>query len=113
MTEAELITLITAFRKETEDLVLAKLVDVFNIQYGEYTSYPDETHSVSLSAAFASADDYIVNVFSAVDPDGANVVDSLEIAYASASGFTIYSPRAAVIKWQAARRTPKFNFWTA
>lgn len=112
MTTEELIIAITDLRKETEDLILSNIVDAFNIQYGEYTSYPDETHGVSLSVPFLSTDDYVVSIFSAIDSDGANIVDSLEIINSSSSGFTIYSPRAASIKWQASRRTPKINFWT-
>lgn len=111
MTEAELIVLITAFRKETEDLVMANVKEIFNIQYDEEVLTAG-TISVAIPAAYVSVDDYEVVVFSALDAEDNDIKDALVITKVTASSFTAESPRVGTLRWETMRRIPQINFWT-
>ena len=111
MTEAELIVLITAFRKETEDLVMANVKGIFNVQYDEETLTAG-TISVSIPEAYVSVDDYEVVVFSALDVEANDIKDALVITKVSSSSFTVESPVVGTLRWETMRRVPQINFWT-
>ena len=111
MTSDELDAAVTAFRKETEDLIMATVRDIFNIQYGE-ASLSEGDISISLPTAYISTDDYEVVIFSAHDSDGTEMSDAITSVKTSSSGFTISSPRVGTVRWETMRRLPKFTFWT-
>jgi hypothetical protein len=111
MTEAELTVLITAFRKETEDLVMANVKTIFNIQYDE-ESLIEGTISVAIPDAYVSVDDYEVVVFSALDAEDNDIKDTLVIEKVTASSFTVESPIAGTLRWETMRRVPQINYWT-
>jgi hypothetical protein len=113
MTSEEFNTLLTAFRKETEDLTVSLVKDMFQIQYGEISITAGETKTVSLSdPVYASASDYQVVVFEATDINGVNIIDAITITDQGTNYFEVHSPRAGTIRWQTIRKTPKINFWT-
>ena len=111
MTEAELLVLITAFRKETEDLIMANTQVIFNVQYDEETLTAG-TISVAIPEAYVSVDDYEVVVFSALDEDDNDIKDALIITKLTSSSFTVESPVVGTLRWETMRRVPQINFWT-
>ena len=104
--------LITAFRKETEDLVNAWLTLVFLIKYDTLSASVGD-NAVSFSGdAYDSADDYNVRIIEALDGDDIGVKGELNITDKTANGFTINALRACDIEWQTSRNNPKISFWT-
>jgi hypothetical protein len=104
--------LITAFRKETEDMVMTMIRDMFNYQYGEIAVSEGVTSNISLSVAYDSANDYEVAIFSALDGAGTDIVDALTITKVGPNGFTIDTDRSGNVRWETVRRTPKISFFT-
>ena len=110
---AEVIALIEGFRKETEDLVYANITEIFLMKYGEYEALTAGAHTISFEGqAYDSDDDYAIGLYEAVDVDGINVKGEIEFTAKTANGFTIDVFRPCAIKWIAARKIPKINFWT-
>lgn len=104
--------MITVFRKETEDLVKSLFKETYLIQYGESIMAEAETKTITLTEAYLNVDDYEIRLFSAIDSDGANVIDSIVLSDKLAGGFKIYSPRPSLVRWQTVRRIPLINYWT-
>lgn len=105
--------LIQIFRKETEDLLTSKEQYHWNIHKWETTISEGETKTFNITNAFDSASDYHIIIHEALDSDGVNIIDALEINPISSSQFSIYSPRACSIKVNVQRKTPKFELFTA
>lgn len=112
MTEQELDAAIEVFRKETEDLCVAKIKEMFQVQYGEFTILASETKSIALAEAYSSSSVYEVKIFEATDTDGVNIADALVITNQEAGYFEIFSNREASVRWQTVLKTPLLNFWT-
>lgn len=112
MTSEEMDILITVFRKENEDLTIAKIREMFQIQYGEFDILAEETLSIPLTDAYSSDSVYEIKFFEATDTDGVNIVDALVIDEQLTTSFSIYSSRAAHVRWQTGLKTPLINFWT-
>lgn len=112
MTGPELALAITIFRKETEDLIIANNVKMFQIQYGTFTILAGETKSIALATAYTHDYDYEVKIFEATDTDGVNIIDALTIPSQATTYFEIYSPRNATVRWQTVLRTPLIDFYT-
>lgn len=104
--------LITSHRKEVEDLVKSLFEETYLIQYAEEILTEGQTKTITLSKAYLNADDYEIRLFSAIDSDGANVIDSIVLSDQVAGSFKIYSPRPSIVRWQTTRRIPLINFWT-
>ena len=108
-TQAELIE---AFRKETEDLVQAMLIQIFLMKYGTLSASVGDNIISFSGDAYDSADDYNIRIIEALDGDSIDVKGELEIKDKTANGFTINAIRTCDIKWQTARNSPKINFHT-
>jgi len=104
--------LITAFRKEAEDLVQAMLIQIFLVKYGELNASPGDNIISFTGDAYDSATDYTIRIVEALDGDGIDVKGELNIKDKTANGFKINAVRTCVIKWQTGRNSPKINFHT-
>lgn len=109
----EIMDLIKIFRKETEDVVHANLVEVFMIKYGEAELEPgDNLISLPGDEAYDSEMDYVVGFYEAIDSEGIDVRGELTVKDQTLSGFTVNAYRKTYIKWVTSRKVPKINFWT-
>jgi hypothetical protein len=104
--------LITAFRKETEDLVQAMLIQIFLIKYGELSAVVGDNPVSFTGDAYDSATDYTIRIVEALDGEGIDVRGELNIKDKTANGFKISAVRPCSIKWQTGRNSPKINFHT-
>jgi hypothetical protein len=104
--------LITAFRKETEDLVYANIIQIFLIKYDTLSASAGDNVISFIGDAYDSDSDYIIRIVEALDEDNIDVKGELNIKNKTANGFTINAARPCSIKWQTARNSPKINFWT-
>lgn len=117
------IALVEAFRKESDDKVVAIISDMFLIKYGEKICVAGDN-----SIAFATdtsndpddataddpyeGEDYAIAIIEAFDGNGIDVRSEIEITTKTINGFTVNCLTACTIKWQTARKTPKIDFWT-
>jgi len=109
MTTEELITI---FRKETEDLIHANNNEIYLVKNIE-TSLSVGANSIAFSGdAYDDADDYKIDIYSAIDGDGIDVTAELTISGRTSSGFVITAITACDVKITTSRKTPKFNYWT-
>ena len=111
----EQLALITAFRKETEDLVQANVRNIFKVKYGEKTLSVGSntiTFQIGTDDSYLNGTEYEVKFFEATDSDGIDIKEAISITTQTASAFTINTPRAGVLRWQTNLKTPSFNFWT-
>lgn len=100
-------------RKALEDMVFANIKEIFLMKYGEYDALTAGEHTISFSGdPYDSDDDYAVGLYEAVDADGIDVKGEISFTGKTASGFKIDVFRPCSIKWIAARKIPKLNFWT-
>jgi len=104
--------LITEFRKETEDLVNAWLIEAFLIKYDTLSASVGDNVIGFSGDAYDSISDYNVRIIEALDNDGIDVKGELEIKNKTINGFTINAVRLCTIKWQTARNNPKISFYT-
>lgn len=111
MTQAELIT---AFRKETEDLIRVSVIDMFNIQYG-VTNVTTGVNGTTVSFPVPydlTTEDYEVKIFSALDAQLTDIVDAITITKINVTSFRLNTARDGTVRWSASRRLPKVNFFT-
>lgn len=99
-------------RKALEDLVHANIVEIFNISYGETSCLAGVETPIEFIKPYDSAEDYTINIIEAVDVDGIDIRNAIEVKNVTATGFTMNSPRNTTAKWQTTRRTPKITFHT-
>ena len=100
-------------RKALEDMLYANLIEIFNAKYGEELLWAGVDLSVAFEAPpYDSAEDYTINIIEAVDVDGIDIRNAIEVKNVTATGFTMNSPRNTTAKWQTTRRTPKITFHT-
>ena len=109
MTQAELIT---AFRKETQDLVFAMIIDIFLMKQGEKVAIAGSNTVTFEGDAYDSLDDFVVGFYEAYDADGIDVRGELKITDYTENGFTFTAVRSCIVKWTSARKIPKINFYT-
>ena len=115
---AEQIELVELFMKETEDLILAKIVSTFLIKYGTLSATSGNNVVSWTASDDVTSDDpyadttYVIDIIEALDGDGVNVKGELEITGITVNGFTINAMNACTIKWQTSRKAPLINFWT-
>jgi len=107
-TQAELIT---AFRKEVEDMINAKWKLVLEIQYNTLSASVGD-NVISLDTAYSSADDYEIQFLEATDADDIDIRDSLIIKDKVIGGFTIECERACSIRWATYLRIPNLSYFT-
>lgn len=111
----EQLALITAFRKETEDLVQSNIRNVFKAKYGEAALTAGSntiTFPVGTDDVYQSDDEYEVRFSEATDTDGTDIREAISITEQTASAFIVSTPRAGTLRWQANLKTPNFNFHT-
>ena len=104
--------LITAFRKETEDLVFAHILNIFLMKNGEETLSAGDNTVTFKGDPYDSVDDYVVGIYEALDADGIDVRGELTVKDATVNGFVINAVRPCVARWTSARKIPKINFNT-
>lgn len=117
---AEQIELVELFMKETEDLILAKIVSTFLIKYGTLSATSGNNVVSWTASDDVTSDDpyadttYVIDIIEALDSNGVDVKGELEIPTATktVNGFTINAMNACTIKWQTSRKAPLINFWT-
>jgi hypothetical protein len=108
-TQAELIT---AFRKEVEDMINVLFKTIYEIQYDTLTAIAGD-NVVSLSTPYLSVDDYEIVFYEAMDVDDIDIRDSLVIEDKAVGGFTIVSERACSIRWATFLRVPNVSYFTS
>jgi hypothetical protein len=104
--------LIAEFRKETEDLVFAHILNIFLMKHGEETLIAGDNTITFEGDTYDSATDYTIRIVEALDGDGIDVRGELNIKDKTANGFTINAINPCTIKWQTARNSPKITFNT-
>jgi hypothetical protein len=104
--------LITAFRKETEDLVYANIEMLFLIKHGEKVLSPGENTVTFTGDPYDDNDDYVIGFYEALDADGIDVKGELNITEQTINGFKVEAVRPTNIKWITYRKSPKINYWT-
>ncbi|HPS25396.1 MAG TPA: hypothetical protein PLB28_07445 [Bacteroidales bacterium] len=101
-------------RKALEDMVYENLIDIFMVKGDATVLLAGADTSVAfIGDPYDSATDYILNIDEAVDVDGIDIRNAIEIKDCTANGFVFNSPRNTTAKWTAFRRTPKISLWTA
>lgn len=108
--------LITAFRKEAEDLTQAIVRNIFKAKYGEDNLIIGDTTiilPIDSDTAYATAEEYDVRFHSAVDTDGIDIKEAIYIKSKTASAFVINSPLVGTVRWETFLKVPNFNFWTS
>lgn len=109
MTQAERIT---AFRKETEDLVFAHILNIFLMKNGELLAVAGDNTVTFTGDPYDSVDDFVVRIYEALDADGIDVRGELTVKDATVNGFVINAVRPCLVRWTSARKIPKINFNT-
>jgi hypothetical protein len=104
--------LIAEFRKETEDLVFAHILNIFLMKHGEETLIAGDNTITFEGYPYDSDDDFVVGIYQAIDADEIDVRGELKITSATKSGFVVTAVRPCVIRWTSARKIPKINFNT-
>lgn len=110
----EILDLITAFRKETEDLVQSKVEEMFLIKHQDLALNPGNNNITFPGYSYDSGSDYVIDIYRAIDGNGIDVRGELEIPDASrtANGFIINALNSCSIRFVTKRKTPKINYWT-
>jgi hypothetical protein len=100
------------FRKATEDLVYANIVEIFLIKHGELSATAGDNTISFTGDPYDTADEYAIGFFEALDVDEIDVRGELSIKDKTVNGFTVTTVRNCVIRWVTTRVSPKINFWT-
>ena len=108
--------LITAFRKETEDLVQANVRAIYKYKQGTANLIDGDT-VVSLASTYpeevySDANEYTIRFIEALDEDGIDISASLLITSRTTTSFTVNSMRAGTLKWQTYLTVPNFTYHT-
>lgn len=112
MREEDLNLLVTQVRKENEDLITAKMEDMFQIQYGEFDCVAGQPVLIPLAKAYDTVDIYQVLIFEALDTDGVDMRDAVSVIDRQRNSFTLLPLRDGHICWETVLKTPKINYWT-
>lgn len=107
-TQAELIT---AFRKEVEDMINVLFKTIYEIQYDTLSATVGD-NVVSLTTSYSAVDDYEIVFYEALDADDIDIRDSLIIKDKAVGGFTIECERACSIRWATFLRIPNVSYFT-
>ncbi len=111
-TKAELIT---AFRKENEDLTQANVRNIYKAKYGT-ANLAIGTTTITLpiddDTAYATADEYEIRFHEAIDTDDIDIKEAIYISTKTATAFIVTSPLVGTLKWETFLKIPNFNFWT-
>lgn len=107
-TQAELIT---AFRKEVEDMINVLFKTIYEVQYDTLSASVGD-NTVSLDTAYANVDDYEIVFYEGMDADDIDIRDSLIIKDKVVGGFTIECERACSIRWATFLRIPNVSYFT-
>jgi hypothetical protein len=111
MATALQLALITAFRKEAEDMINVLFKTIYEIQYGTLSATVGD-NTVSLATAYSSINSYEIVFYEAMDVDVIDIRDSLVIEHKAVGGFTIVCERACSIRWATFLRTPNISYFT-
>jgi len=112
--------LITALRKEMEDLFTVRVSHIFMIQYGTISvttpstavTFTQSDTDTGEETKFSYEDtDYEIYIYSAMDANNIDIKAALTFTK-TLSGFTIHAPRNCTVRWQVSLRTPRMYFFT-
>ena len=107
--------LITAVRKELEDLAQANVRNIYKAKYGVKTLAVGNntiTMPVLDDSTYATTAEYGIRYYEALDEDGVDIRLALVEVSRTTSSFVIYSPTTGTLKWETFLLVPNFNFWT-
>jgi hypothetical protein len=102
-------------------MIYANLVCIFMLKSGTATCVAGVDKSVAFpfddNGNYDNATDYILVLDEAVDVDGIDLTNAIEIKSCTANGFVLNSPRDTTVKWHSQRKYMKFptgtlTYWT-
>lgn len=109
---AEQLALITAFRKEAEDLGQANVEKIYQRKQGELAIVVGDNQIALPGDPYASADGYEIVFFEAIDEDLIDIKEAISIETQTTGGFVINTPRAGNLRWITFLKVPNFSYWT-
>ena len=106
--------LVYAFMKEDDDKTWAIVKDMFNIKFIELDAVTGDNNVAFSGDVYDADDEYVINIFEALDADDIEVKGELTISDATktVNGFVLNAVNACSVKIITYRKTPKINFWT-
>lgn len=107
--------LITAFRKENEDLTQANVRNIYKAKYGVKTlAVGNNTITMPIlpDSDYETTEEYGIRYYEALDGDGIDIRLALVEVSRTTTSFVIYSPTTGTLKWETFLLVPNFNFWT-